>query len=129
MCVQDWERLHAAFWDIHAYKNMLERKRKQLENAANEQVSAQTTITLPQSIEHIELDLRDLMRHVRSQVHTYSDSVLSHVLSPFEGSGVNTFFVLLSSPDEAREQLWDEADHADRTDICQPPAQIPDDVG
>lgn len=66
----DWERLHAAFWDMHAYWNMLERKRKQLENAEKEQMVAQTSITLPQSIEHIELDLRDLMRQVRSQVHT-----------------------------------------------------------
>ncbi|XP_076024598.1 uncharacterized protein LOC143014522 isoform X2 [Genypterus blacodes] len=82
----DWDRLHAAFWDLNAYRNMLEKKRKQLENEAKE--TAHTTNTLPQSIEYIELDLRDLMRKVRSQVNTYSYSVLLHVQSPFGGSGV-----------------------------------------
>ncbi|XP_076024599.1 uncharacterized protein LOC143014522 isoform X3 [Genypterus blacodes] len=68
----DWDRLHAAFWDLNAYRNMLEKKRKQLENEAKE--TAHTTNTLPQSIEYIELDLRDLMRKVRSQMNHVKNS-------------------------------------------------------
>lgn len=64
--VQDWERLHAASWDMQAYWNMLEWKRKQLENEEKEQVAVQTTI--PSRIKHIQLDLRDLMSEVNNQV-------------------------------------------------------------
>ncbi|GAA6235967.1 uncharacterized protein LOC108893571 isoform X1 [Lates japonicus] len=64
--LEDWERLHAAFWDMQAYWNMLEWKRKQLEREGKEQMAARTT--LPQSIKHIQLDLRDLMSQVSSQM-------------------------------------------------------------
>ncbi|XP_037604553.1 uncharacterized protein LOC119475692 isoform X1 [Sebastes umbrosus] len=65
----DWERLHAAFWDMQAYWNMLERKRKQLEREEREQLVARAVgTTLPQSIRHIQLDLRDLMSQVSSQM-------------------------------------------------------------
>uniref|UniRef100_A0A8D3BXU6 Ciliary neurotrophic factor n=1 Tax=Scophthalmus maximus TaxID=52904 RepID=A0A8D3BXU6_SCOMX len=64
LCVQDWERLHAAFWDMQAYWNMLEWKNNQLEKDSHTVVRT----TLPQSIKHIQLDLRDLMNRVRSQM-------------------------------------------------------------
>ncbi|XP_070773778.1 uncharacterized protein [Enoplosus armatus] len=65
----DWERLHAALWDMQAYWNMLERKRKQLEKEEKEQMAGQEArTTLPQSIRHIQLDLRDLMSQVSSQM-------------------------------------------------------------
>lgn len=81
LCVQDLERLLAAFWDMQSYWNMLEWKRKQLEEEAKEQTAGQAeSNTLPQSIKHIQLDLRDLMNQVSSQVATV---LLTHILSPF----------------------------------------------
>nr|XP_019941045.1 PREDICTED: uncharacterized protein LOC109628402 [Paralichthys olivaceus] len=62
----DWERLHAALRDMHAYWNKLEWKRQQLENQEKEHMAVRTT--LPQSIRHIQLDLRDLMSQVTSQM-------------------------------------------------------------
>lgn len=50
---------------MQTYWNMLERKRKQLEGE-KEQMAARTS--LPQSIRHIQLDLRDLMKQVSIQV-------------------------------------------------------------
>ncbi|XP_047462152.1 interleukin-27 subunit alpha [Mugil cephalus] len=61
----DWDRLQAALKDMQTYWNMLEGKRKQLEGE-KEQMVAQTTLS--QSIRDIQLDLRDLMRHVSSQM-------------------------------------------------------------
>ncbi|XP_061902635.1 uncharacterized protein LOC133649934 [Entelurus aequoreus] len=61
----DWERLHAALSDIQTYRNMLEWKRKGLEtNDKDKGVHS----TLCESIKHIELDLRDLMRQISSQM-------------------------------------------------------------
>ncbi|XP_075343497.1 uncharacterized protein LOC142401930 [Odontesthes bonariensis] len=69
--LSDWDRLHAAFWDVRAYWNMLEGKRKQLENEEKEQTVVQSApTTLPQSIQHIQLDLRELMSKVSRQVST-----------------------------------------------------------
>lgn len=68
---QDWERLHAALWDIQAYWNTLERKRKQLEEEKEETVQMVGPVvrnTLPRGIKHIQVDLQDLMGQVRSQV-------------------------------------------------------------
>ncbi|XP_049896748.1 uncharacterized protein LOC126387967 isoform X1 [Epinephelus moara] len=71
----DWERLHAAFWDMQAYWNMLEWKRKQLEKEEKEQMVARAVgTTLPQSIRHIQLDLRDLMSQVSSQMSSMRSS-------------------------------------------------------
>ncbi|XP_034463395.1 uncharacterized protein LOC117774845 [Hippoglossus hippoglossus] len=66
MKLTDWERLHAALWDMQAYWNKLDWKRKQLEKEENENMAVRTT--LPQSIRHIQLDLRDLMSQVTSQM-------------------------------------------------------------
>ncbi|XP_071390945.1 interleukin-27 subunit alpha [Centroberyx affinis] len=76
----DWERLRTAAWDLHTYWDMLEQKRKQLEQAEKEQMAAQElrpAITLPQSIEHIQLDLRDLMRQVNRQMNHVNGSRVS----------------------------------------------------
>ncbi|KAM7397802.1 hypothetical protein PAMA_005907 [Pampus argenteus] len=62
----DWERLHAAFWDMRAYWNILEEKKWQLEREEREQQAIPTT--LPESIKNIQLDLRDLMSQVSSQM-------------------------------------------------------------
>uniref|UniRef100_UPI0037E7023E interleukin-27 subunit alpha n=1 Tax=Semicossyphus pulcher TaxID=241346 RepID=UPI0037E7023E len=71
----DWERLHAAFWDMQAYSNMLERKRKQLEREEREQLAGQTAPTsLPESIRNVQLDLRDLMNQVSSQMSNMRSS-------------------------------------------------------
>lgn len=52
---------------------MLEWKRKQLEEEEKKQMARQAVHnTLPQSIKHIQLDLRDLMIQVSSQVSTVS---------------------------------------------------------
>lgn len=67
---QDWERLHAALWDIKNYWDMLDKKRKHLEEEGEEAqvVGAVVRNTLPQAIKHIQLDLQDLMRQLSSQV-------------------------------------------------------------
>ncbi|XP_061608653.1 uncharacterized protein LOC133467616 [Phyllopteryx taeniolatus] len=61
----DWERLHAALSDMQAYRTSLEWKRKELETEEKEKTAHNT---LSQSIKHIELDLRDLMSQVKSQM-------------------------------------------------------------
>ncbi|XP_075957508.1 uncharacterized protein LOC142959889 [Anarhichas minor] len=71
----EWERLHAAFWDIEAYWKTLEQKRKQLEKQENEHMMNRVLgNTLPQSIRHIQLDLRDLMSQVSSQMSYMNSS-------------------------------------------------------
>ena len=56
---------------MQAFWNMLDWKRKQLEKEEKEQMVARVVgTTLPQSIRHIQLDLRDLMGQVSSQVST-----------------------------------------------------------
>ncbi|KAM7374163.1 hypothetical protein PAMP_006837 [Pampus punctatissimus] len=62
----DWERLHTAFWDMRAYWNILEEKKRQLEREEKEHRAIPTT--LPESIKNIQLDLRDLMSQVSSQM-------------------------------------------------------------
>ncbi len=85
MCVQDWDRLHAAFCDMQAYWNMLEWKRKQLEKEEREQmVGRGVRSTLPRGIKHIQLDLKDLMSQVSNQVST-ALLKFTHA-SDFEGS-------------------------------------------
>ncbi|KAA8587113.1 hypothetical protein FQN60_000949 [Etheostoma spectabile] len=80
----DWERLHAAFWDMHVFWNMLECKRKQLEKEEKEHMVVRAFgTTLPRGIRHIQLDLRDLMSQVSSQVSTILLQKPSHISSPF----------------------------------------------
>ncbi|XP_067463862.1 uncharacterized protein [Thunnus thynnus] len=62
----DWERLHTALWDMQSFWNVLELKRKQLEKEKEERMPASTSI--PRSIKHVQLDLRDLMNKVSSQM-------------------------------------------------------------
>ncbi|XP_026228153.1 uncharacterized protein LOC113170313 [Anabas testudineus] len=62
----DWERLHTAFRDMQVYWKMLEWKRMQLEKEEKEGMVVRST--LPPSIKHIQLDLRDLMSQVSSQM-------------------------------------------------------------
>ncbi|MEQ2159017.1 hypothetical protein GOODEAATRI_018152 [Goodea atripinnis] len=69
--LSDWDRLHRAFTDIQTYWSMLERKRKQLEKEQNVQRMA---TSLLQSIKHIQLDLRDLMSQVSSQMKVVRSS-------------------------------------------------------
>lgn len=76
--------MHAAFWDMQAYWDKLDWKRKQLEKEEKEQMLVQATqTTLPQSIKHIQLDLRDLMNQVSSQVFTVFLLKSTQMLSPF----------------------------------------------
>ncbi|XP_027887604.1 uncharacterized protein LOC114153333 isoform X1 [Xiphophorus couchianus] len=69
--LSDWDRLDGAFRDIQSYWSMLERKRKQLEKEQNTQ---RTAASLLQSIKHIQLDLRDLMSQVSSQMRVVRSS-------------------------------------------------------
>lgn len=56
---------------MQAFWNMLDWKRKQLEKQEKTRAAVRAIhTTLPQSINHIQLDLRDLMSQVRSQVST-----------------------------------------------------------
>ncbi|XP_077403341.1 uncharacterized protein LOC144036513 [Vanacampus margaritifer] len=65
----DWERLRAALSDMRAYRNRLEWQRKELEVEEKEKRGAQAPLnTLSKSIKHIELDLRDLMSQVSTQM-------------------------------------------------------------
>ncbi|XP_020485892.1 uncharacterized protein [Labrus bergylta] len=76
----DWERLHAAFCDMQAYWNKLDRTRKQIEG--KQQLAGQASrITLPRRIRHIQLDLRDLMGQVSSQMR-YMQSSWTKPTSP-----------------------------------------------
>lgn len=76
MCwpLQDWERLSAASRDLHNYWAHLDRKRIQLEREGRGQTVGQTTrrrgkpTSLPEGIQSIQMDLRDLMRQVDRQV-------------------------------------------------------------
>ncbi|XP_040007009.1 uncharacterized protein LOC120802894 [Xiphias gladius] len=92
----DWERLHAASWDMQAYWNMLEWKRKQLENEEKEQVPVRTTI--PSRIKHIQLDLRDLMSEVNNQI-SYMKSSWMKPTSPTVRTALN--------PETSSETVWD----------------------
>lgn len=120
LCIQDWERLHAAFLDMQTYWNMLEWKRKQLEEEENEQMVGQTvTNALPESIKYIQLDLRDLMSQVSSQVSTVFCLILfsiftnANTLVKVIAKPVKT--VLLPSADESHSELLAEEDHSHRT--------------
>ncbi|XP_061660285.1 uncharacterized protein LOC133492222 [Syngnathoides biaculeatus] len=66
----DWERLDAALSDMQAYGKSLEWKRKELETEEREAtgVQALACANLSQSIKHVELDLRDLIGQVKSQM-------------------------------------------------------------
>lgn len=107
ICVQDWDRMHVAFRDLQAYWNMLDRKRKQLEKELNGQIEVDVAQrTLLQSMRHIQLDLRDLMSQVSTQVHYVFILKAAHVYvaapayTEFEGSDTSCGlinFVLLSS--------------------------------
>uniref|UniRef100_A0A3P9JYL6 Ciliary neurotrophic factor n=1 Tax=Oryzias latipes TaxID=8090 RepID=A0A3P9JYL6_ORYLA len=67
--LSDWDRLHAAFLDMQAYWNILERKRVDLEKEEKAHSwLRKTRISLPQRFKHIQLDLRDLMNQVSSQM-------------------------------------------------------------
>ncbi|XP_053702470.1 uncharacterized protein LOC128748100 [Synchiropus splendidus] len=65
----DWERLQRALTDMQAYWNRLEWSRTQLEKE-----SKSTDASLPDGIRHIQLDLRDLMVEVISQMSRLNSS-------------------------------------------------------
>nr|XP_046265922.1 uncharacterized protein LOC124070250 [Scatophagus argus] len=95
----DWERLDTAFWDMQTYWNMLEWKRKQLEEEEKEQLVGQAAHnTLTQSIKHIQLDLRDLMSQVRNQM-SYVQSSRMKPTSPAVRAHKN--------PDTVSKTVWD----------------------
>ncbi|XP_059207089.1 uncharacterized protein LOC131986252 [Centropristis striata] len=101
----DFERLHAAFGDLQAYWNMLERKRKQLEKEGKEQMGGRERVrnTLPQSIRHIQLDLRDLMSQVSSQVSTELKSTMSYIKS----SWIKPTIPTPVNPQTRSKTVWD----------------------
>ncbi|XP_029028819.1 uncharacterized protein LOC114869109 [Betta splendens] len=79
----DWERLHAAFWDMQIYWNMLDWKRKQLEKEDRDHKEVRW------SISHIQWDLRDLMNQVKSQMN-YMRRSWSKATSPTVHPPLNT---------------------------------------
>ncbi|XP_044079606.1 uncharacterized protein LOC122888802 [Siniperca chuatsi] len=94
----DWERLHAAFWDMQAYWNMLEWKRRQLEEAKEQMAGQVVRTTLPQCIRHVQLDLRDLMSQVSSQM-SYMQSSWKKPTSPTVRAPLN--------PETSSKTVWD----------------------
>ncbi|KAG7515544.1 hypothetical protein JOB18_011120 [Solea senegalensis] len=82
----DWQRLLAAFGDMQTYWNMLDRKRKQLEEE-DEHMAVHDTF--PQSIKHIQLDLRDLMSQISTQM-SYINRSWKRTTSPFIQPVVNS---------------------------------------
>lgn len=69
---------------MQIYWNMLEWKRKQLEKEEKEQMVGRVVrTTLPWSIKHIQLDLRDLMSQVSSQVSTALLTEIRSFCPPF----------------------------------------------
>ncbi|XP_074528507.1 uncharacterized protein LOC141791758 [Halichoeres trimaculatus] len=69
-----WDRLHAAFWDLQTFQTKLERKRTELEEEEKEKLTRKGgRQTLSAKIQHIQLDLRDLMNQISSQM-TYMRS-------------------------------------------------------
>ncbi|XP_008288166.1 uncharacterized protein LOC103363263 [Stegastes partitus] len=95
----DWDRLHAAFWDMQAYWDKLEWKRTQLEKEEKAQMVVQATqTTLPQSIKHIQLDLRDLMNQVSSQMRLMKSSWIKPVSATAQTP---------SNQDSSPKKLWD----------------------
>ncbi|XP_023260577.1 uncharacterized protein LOC111653998 isoform X1 [Seriola lalandi dorsalis] len=92
----DWERLYAAFWDMQAYWNMLDWKRKELEREEKEQSAARTALT--RSINHIQLDLRDLMNQVSSQMSYMKRSWTKPTSAP-----VGTPLI----PETSSKTVWD----------------------
>ncbi|CAN9501722.1 unnamed protein product [Ophioblennius macclurei] len=95
----DSDRLHAAFQDMQAYWSKLEWKRKQLEKEEIGQMEVQAArTTLPQSIKHIQLDIKDLMNQISSQ--------LSYMIR----SGTNPTSATTRSPSEPHSRsktVWD----------------------
>ncbi|XP_051256211.1 uncharacterized protein LOC127363577 isoform X2 [Dicentrarchus labrax] len=89
----DWERLHAALRDMQTYWNMLEWKRKQLEEEQMAGVG-----DLPQSIKHIQLDLRDLMSQASNQM-SYMQSSRMRPTSPPVRAPLN--------PESRSKTVWD----------------------
>lgn len=123
---------------MQAYWNMLEWKRKQLEKEQREQMAGQAVrTTLPQSIRHIQLDLRDLMSQVSSQVSSLLTKI--HMLFVPLLAHTNTLeevtprsdkkTVSLSSPDDLHAELLDEADLSCGTDTLEPSNQLQNSVG
>ncbi|XP_075876517.1 uncharacterized protein LOC142884627 [Nelusetta ayraudi] len=62
------ERLNAAMTDMQIFWNMLERKRQQLELEGEHSTGPVRHVSLPESIALIQLELRDLMSQVSSQL-------------------------------------------------------------
>ncbi|XP_019719925.1 uncharacterized protein LOC109512541 [Hippocampus comes] len=100
VCVQDWERLQAAFSDMQAYRNRLEWKRKELEREAKEKKGVQTLLnTLPKNIKHVEMDLRDLMSHVSNH--------MSYIKTSNRTSNLPTVWTPLN-PSSISKTLWEK---------------------
>ncbi|KAM9348703.1 uncharacterized protein ABDE67_010759 [Symphorus nematophorus] len=84
---------------MQAYWNMLEWKRKQLEKEEREQMAGQAVHNgLPQSIKHIQLDLRDLMNQVSNQM-SYMQSSWTKPTSPTAREP--------STPESSSKKVWD----------------------
>lgn len=94
---QDCERLGAALGDIQTYWDMLERKRKQLEEEEKEEVEQMAGSvlrhTLPQGIKHIQLDLQDLMGQVSNQVSLIFSQLLAESASSAQQPAVFSFLL------------------------------------
>lgn len=76
--IQEQERLNAAMTDMQTFWNMLERKRQQLELEGEHSTGPVGHVSLPESIALIQLELRDLMSQVSSQVaSTFTATILT----------------------------------------------------
>uniref|UniRef100_A0A8C6MBS2 Ciliary neurotrophic factor n=1 Tax=Nothobranchius furzeri TaxID=105023 RepID=A0A8C6MBS2_NOTFU len=99
LSLSDRDRLHGAFRDMQVYWNMLEKKRKQLEREQMELNTVHATQhSLIQHFRHIQLDLRDLMSQVSSQVSAVLLSPDNIRACPHKGSDTKSGSV---------KTLWD----------------------
>ncbi|CAB1352669.1 unnamed protein product [Coregonus sp. 'balchen'] len=87
--MKDWERLSAASRDLHTFWAHLDMKRKEMEGDKVEQRAAhrmgsmgKAKLTIPESIQCIQTDLRDLMTKVNFQLRYVNSSSVSPTSPP-----------------------------------------------
>ncbi|XP_056141427.1 LOW QUALITY PROTEIN: uncharacterized protein LOC130117249 [Lampris incognitus] len=111
--LKDFDRLHAAYRDLHTYWNMLEQKKRQMRtNEIGQRVvgrhKTNPGIILPASIEYIQHDLRDLMRQINIQVQRVIYLLLiSANLNMVYPTSMNV--ILYCFADDTQTRLWDKS--------------------
>lgn len=128
---QEQERLSTAMTDMQTFWNVLERKRRQLEWEGERSTGPAGHETLPESMGLIQLELRDLMSQVSSQVATtFTETILTRFC--FRGSdarGGLTEQFLFCSPAETGSELLDGAASPSGGSAAASPRQLREGLG